>query len=125
MEHGSTIRKARDRYAAIVASLSDFEALDLRVGTVVRCEPNSGARDPALSLWIDLGGGVVVQSSAKITDRYEADALVGSQVVVVAGLEPMRVGGFRSDVLVVGAVTGGGVVLLRPDEAVDPGTSVA
>lgn len=103
----------------------EFEKLDLCVGTVTRAEVNSGARDPALALWIDLGERGTVQSSAKITERYEADALVGSQVVVVAGFDPMRVGGFRSDVLVLGVLDPGGVILLRPDAPVDPGTPVA
>lgn len=106
-------------------SLSDLEALDIRVGTVVRAEVNTGARDPALAMWVDLGERGVVQSSAKITDRYDAESLVGTQVVVVAGFDPMRVGGFRSDVLVVGALSPDGVVLVRPDDAVEPGTPVA
>ena len=106
-------------------TFEDFLELDLRVGTVVRCEPNTRARDNALCLWIDLGDTEPVQSSAKITDRYQPDALVGTQVIVVNGFEPMRVGGFRSDVLVLGVVTHDGVVLLRPDSTVEPGSSVA
>ena len=106
-------------------TLADLEALRLRVGTVVRAESNTGARDPAYKLWIDLGGGEPVQSSAKITDRYAPAELVGRPVVVVAGFAPIRIGGFRSDVLVLGALTGDGVVLLRPDEPVPPGSVVA
>lgn len=105
-------------------TLEEFEALGLRVGTVVRAEINDGARDPAYRLWIDLGSQEPVQSSAKITDRHEVDALVGRQVVVVTGFAPMRVGGFRSDVLVLGALTGEGVVLLAPGEPVPPGSIV-
>ena len=108
-----------------VATIDDLHALDLRIGTVVRCEPNTGARDPAHALWIDLGDAEPVPSSAKITDRYEPSDLVGRQVVVACGFAPIRVGGFRADVLVLGALTPGGVVLLEPSEAVDPGTSVA
>jgi tRNA-binding protein len=103
----------------------DLASLDLRVGSVVRCENNQTSGDPALALWIDLGDDRIVQSSAKLTDRYTAEDLVGGQVVVVCGFEPMRVGGFRSDVLVLGVLTRRGVVLLRPDEPVDPGSQVA
>ena len=103
----------------------DLQALDLRVGRVVRAEPNAGAREPAICLWIDLGGGTEVQSSAKITERYDPSDLVGRQVIVVAGFEPIRVGGFRSDVLVLGALTDEGVVLLSPDDDVVPGSPVA
>ena len=106
-------------------SIADFQRLALRVGTILRAEPNTGAREPALSLWIDLGDAEPVQSSAKITERYDADDLVGTQVIVVAGFAPMRVGGFRSDVLVLGIPTDEGTVLLRPDGEVPPGASVA
>lgn len=103
---------------------SDFAALDLRIGSIVRCEPNDAARDPAFRMWIDFGSETL-QSSAKLTDLYEAADLVGTQVVAVTGFEPLRVGGFRSDVLVIGALTERGVVLLRPDEPVPPGAAVA
>ncbi|MDA2979287.1 MAG: tRNA-binding protein [Actinomycetota bacterium] len=106
-------------------TFDDFSALDLKIGTVIRSEPNTGAREPAIALWIDFGEAGVLQSSAKLTDQYEPSDLLGSQVVAVTGFEPMRVGGFRSDVLVIGAMTEEGVVLLRPDRAVDPGTTVA
>lgn len=108
-----------------MATFQDFVDLELKVGTVTRVAPNEGARDPALCLWIDIGTGVEVQSSAKITDRYAEADLVGTQVVVVAGFEPLRVGGFRSDVLVIGALADDGVVLLRPDVRVPPGSSIA
>ncbi|MEA3510970.1 MAG: tRNA-binding protein [Actinomycetota bacterium] len=106
-------------------TFEELETLGLRIGTIVRAEPNDGARDPAFRLWIDLGGGELAQSSAKLTDLYTPEALVGRQVVVVTGFAPLRVGGFRSDVLLLGALTDGGVVLLRPDETVPPGATVA
>ena len=106
-------------------TVEDFEALGFRAGTIVRAEPNDGARDPAYRLWVDLGDEDPAQSSAKLTDRYTPEQLVGRQVVVVAGFAPLRVGGFRSDVLLLGALTDGGVVLLRPDESVPPGSVVA
>jgi tRNA-binding protein len=103
----------------------ELGALELRVGTVAAAEPNSGAREPAYRLWIDLGDLGTKQSSAKITDRYGPDDLVGRQVIAVTGLAPVRVGGFRSDVLVLGALTDDGVVLLAPDEEVPSGTRIA
>jgi tRNA-binding protein len=106
-------------------TFQDFEALGLRVGTIVRAEPNDGARDPSYRLWIDLGDVAPVQSSAKLTELYTPEQLVGRQVVVVTGFAPLRVGGFRSDVLLLGALTERGVVLLRADERVPPGSTVA
>ena len=106
-------------------TVEDFEALGFRAGTIVRAEPNDGARDPAYRLWVDLGDEDPVQSSARLTDRYTPEQLVWRQVVVVTGFAPLRVGGFRSDVLLLGALTDGGVVLLQPDESVPPGSVVA
>jgi len=51
-------------------TIEDLHALGLRVGTVTRAEPNTGARHPSYSLWIDFGPLGVQQSSAKITSRY-------------------------------------------------------
>lgn len=108
-----------------VPGINDFAALRIAIGTVVDCGPNVDARDPALRIWIDFADAGIHQSSAKITELYEPNDLVGRQVVAVTGLEPMRVGGFRSDVLVIGGLTDDGVVLLVPDRSVPPGTRVA
>ncbi len=106
-------------------TIDDFEALTIRVGTVVRAEANEAARHPALKLWIDFGDLGELQSSARITDRYGPADLIDRQIVAVTGLAPMRVGGFRSDVLVLGAMEDGEVVLLSVDDAVPPGSVVA
>ncbi len=105
--------------------MQDFLDMKLVIGTIVRCEPNAAARNAALSLWIDLGSAGIRQASARITDLYEPKDLVGCQIVAVTGFEPIRVGGFRSDVLVIGGLTDSGVVLLMPDRSVPPGTPIA
>ena len=106
-------------------SIEDWNALGVRIGRIGRGEPSKETREPAYRLWIDFGDLGELQSSAKITDRYRADELVGRAVVAITGFEPMRIGGFRSDVLVIGGVTSGGVVLIEPDHDVEPGTVVA
>ena len=106
-------------------TIDDWHQLRVRVGTVLRTEPNVAARHPALCMWIDFGDLGILQSSAKITDHYAADTLVGTQVIAVTGFEPRHVAGFRSDVLVLGALTEGGVVLVRPDHVVPSGSTVA
>ncbi|MGH9168314.1 MAG: tRNA-binding protein, partial [Acidimicrobiia bacterium] len=96
------------------------------VGTVARAEPHPRSRQPALRLWIDFGDLGRLQSSARLTDLYTIEDLVGRQVVAVTGFPPLRVGGFRSEVLVLGALADdGAVVLLGPDRPVEPGSVVA
>ena len=100
---------------------SDFERVDMRVGTVVRAEPFPEARKPAYKLWIDLGPLGERRSSAQVTERYRPEDLLGRQVVCVVNFPPKRIGPFVSEVLVLGAYDGQTVVLLRPDQDVDRG----
>lgn len=103
----------------------EFERVDMRVGVVVRAEPFPEARVPAYKLWIDLGPLGQKRSSARITDRYRPDELVGRPVVCVVNFPPKRVGPFVSEVLVMGAYADGQeVILLRPDRDVAPGSRI-
>lgn len=105
--------------------LEAFELLDLRVGRVLRAEPNPAARKPAYRLWIDFGPLGVKQSSAQLTAHYSADGLVGRQVVAAVNLGPRRIAGFVSEVLVLGLPDpGGDVVLLQPERDVPLGGRV-
>ena len=106
----------------LVPTIDAWHEFRVRAGTVLEADLNTGARDPAYRLRIDFGELGILQSSAKLTALYEPHELVGSQVIAVTGFEPVRVGGFRSDVLVLGVVTDSDeVILLRPDKPVDPG----
>ena len=97
----------------------------LRVGTVRSCTPNAKARKPAFVLEIDLGPHGVRTSSAQLTARYEADGLVGRQVVVAMDLGTRVVAGVKSEVLVLGASDdANGIVVLRPDAPVPNGSLV-
>lgn len=103
----------------------DFFAVDIRVGTVVAAEDFPEARRPAIRLEIDFGAELGRRrSSAQITDHYEPGDLVGRQVVAVTNIGTRRIAGFVSEVLVLGGMTQGGVVLLAPDVAVENGTRI-
>jgi len=108
--------------------LEAFRMLDLRVGRITRAEFHEAARKPAYKLWVDFGPQIGLrQSSAQLTDRYTAEALVGRSVVAAVNLGERSVAGFRSEVLVLGVDhETGGVTLLVPDQAegVPPGRRV-
>ena len=105
------------------ATIEDFGRLDIRAGTVVRCEPFPEARVPAYRLWINLGEGIgLKRSSARITDLYRPEDLVGRQVVAVVNFPPRRVGPFVSEVLTLGLYTDDHtVVLVLPERTVPDG----
>ena len=102
---------------------SDFEAMDIRVGRVIRAEAFPEARKPAYKLTIDFGSTVGVRhSSAQLTRRYRCDELVGRLVLGVVNLPPRRIGPFVSEVLTLGVPDEhGDVVLVAPDGEVPVG----
>lgn len=105
---------------------SEFERVELRVGTVQSAAPNAHARKPAFVLTIDFGTERgVLKSSAQITDHYEAEKVVGTQVVAVVNFPPKQIARTISECLVIGALDQSGVVLLRPDQTVPNGTRIA
>ena len=108
------------------ATIEDFERLDLRVGRIVAVEPLAGARRPAYRLRLAFGPGGERQSSAQLTASYPDPAeLLGRLVVAVVNLPPRRVAGYRSDVLVLGAIAPDGrVPLLGVDAGAEPGQRV-
>ncbi|MDC3417455.1 chaperone CsaA [Aquibacillus salsiterrae] len=110
-----------------MAKIEDFFELDIRVGTVIEATPFPEAKKPAIKLLIDFGEEIGVKhSSAQITRRYSPDQLRGRQVVGVVNLPPMRIAGFKSEVLVIGGVPEeGDVVLLKPDEPIRNGTRIS
>jgi tRNA-binding protein len=112
--------------AAGSAAWADFERIDLRVGRIVAAEVFPEAQRPAYRLVIDLGAGGLRRSSAQLPATYpDPAALIGRLVAVVANLEAKRIAGFRSEVLVLGALPQDGrVPLLSVDAGAAPGDPI-
>lgn len=106
-----------------MATLEDFDRLDIRVGTIVSADPFPQARKPAIRLAIDFGPPVgIKRSSAQLTVHYAPEQMVGRQVVAVVNFPPRRIGPFESEVLTLGVPDAdGAVVLLAPDQTVPNG----
>jgi len=104
-------------------SYSDFEAVDIRVGTIVEVTPFPEARKPSFKLKIDFGPAIgIKKSSAQITKHYTLDTLLGRQVAAVVNFPPRQIGPFMSEVLTLGFPDAeGGVVLIGPSLTVPNG----
>jgi tRNA-binding protein len=106
-------------------SWSDFEKLDIRVGTVVEVSAFPEARKPAYKLSIDFGDLGVLKSSAQITENYRVTDLINIQVVAVVNFPPKQIGNFMSQCLVLGLYSAdGSVVLVSPGKPVFNGAKL-
>jgi tRNA-binding protein len=108
-----------------MATFEEFQKIDMRVGRVVSVADFPEARNPAWKLEIDFGAEVGVKRSSAQIKHYAREDLEGRLVIGVVNFPPRRIATFDSEVLVLGAIDPDkGVVLLRPDEDVEPGDRI-
>ncbi len=106
-------------------SWSDFEKIDMRVGTILEAMPFEKARNPSYRLKIDFGELGIKNSSAQITALYKTEELVGKQVIAVVNFPPKQIANFFSECLVLGVYNSGKeVILLQPSLPVGNGDKI-
>ena len=105
-------------------SWSEFERVEMRVGTILEVHDFPEARKPAFQLKIDFGSLIGIRkTSAQITKRYSKGELVNRQIVAVVNFPTKQIGKFNSECLILGAVgVEGDVILLAPDSKIENGT---
>ena len=107
-------------------SFNDFSKLDIRIGKIIDVQDFPEARKPAYKLTIDFGNFGIKKSSAQVRN-YKASDLIGMKIVAVTNFEPKQIANFMSEVLVLGAMTESGVILLTPSmpDKTAPGDKIA
>lgn len=105
---------------------TQFEQVDMRIGTIIEVNDFPEARKPAYQLTIDFGSTIGLRkSSAQITKRYAKEDLIGKQIVGVVNFPSKQIGKFMSECLVLGSVGNeSDVVLLTSDLKVDNGLRI-
>jgi tRNA-binding protein len=107
-------------------SWTDFEKIDIRVGTVIKAELFQKAIKPALKLVIDFGTLGLKQSSAQISELHKPEDLVDQQILAVVNFPPKQIANMISECLVLGAVDDVlGVSVISPMHKVTNGTKVS
>ena len=100
-----------------------FEAVELRVGTILEVADFPKAKKPAYQLTIDFGEYGIRKSSAQITALYSKEELVGRQILAVTNFPPKQIANFMSECLVTGVMSeDNDVVLVSFDRKVPNGT---
>lgn len=106
-------------------SWSEFERVEMRVGTIMTVSDFPEARKPAFQLQIDFGDEIGIRkTSAQITKKYDRTDLVGKQIIAVVNFPKKQIANFMSECLLLGAVDGSEVTLLNPDMSVKNGLRV-
>jgi methionine--tRNA ligase beta chain len=103
-------------------SFKEFKKVEMRVGTVKKVEDIPNSRN-LLKLQVDLGGEIK-QAVAGIKGHYRPEELEGKQFVFVTNLEPAKLMGELSEVMILAAVEGGKVVLIKPEKEISNGSLV-
>ena len=67
-----------------------FNAVDIRIGEVVRVERNEKANKPAYKFWIDFGELGEKTTSAQYTELYSPEDLVGQRVALYSFAANLR-----------------------------------
>jgi tRNA-binding protein len=106
-------------------SWTDFEKIEMRVGTIIEVSDFPEARNPSFKLVIDFGKELgIKKSSAQLTALYTKEELIGKQVIAVVNFPKKQIGPFMSECLVLGAVEDKNVTLLEPGKTVVNGLRI-
>jgi len=104
-------------------AFSDFEKLDMRVGTVLECKKVPKA-DKLLQFLIDDGISqrIIISGIAK---WYKPEELVGKQVCFIANLEPRKLRGIESCGMILSVEDQeGNLSLVQPSKDAKPGSRI-
>ncbi len=104
---------------------AEFGRVEMRVGTVLKAETFTEARNPAYKLIIDFGPLGIKKSSAQITRLYQPEDIVGRQIIAVINFPTKQIANMMSECLVLGTVgEEKAITLLTPERPVSNGLRV-
>ncbi|MNV06996.1 tRNA-binding protein YgjH [compost metagenome] len=103
----------------------EFMNVEMRVGTIISAEIFKEVRNPAYKITVDFGEFGIRKTSAQVTTLYEAEELVGKQIVAVINFPPKQIATMMSECLVLGGIGDNkDVTLLQPERPVKNGTRI-
>ena len=104
-------------------SWQQFEAVEMRAGTIVAVDDFPEARKPAYKITVDFGPEFGVRkTSAQVKTIYTREELLGRQVMGVVNFPAKQIGPVRSEFLLTGFYReDGAVVLAVPERPVQNG----
>ncbi|TDG37615.1 tRNA-binding protein [Pedobacter changchengzhani] len=102
---------------------TEFEKVDIRVGTILEVFDFPEAKNPSYKIKADFGQFGILNSSAQITKNYTKEALKGRQILGVINFPKKQIGKFMSEFLVTGFADIEGNIVLATVERDAPNGS--
>jgi tRNA-binding protein len=86
-----------------MATIEDFNKLDIRVGKIIAVDGFPEARKPSYKLTIDFGKEVGIKhSSAQLVKYYKKEELLNKYILGVVNFPPRQIGPYISESLTLG-----------------------
>lgn len=105
-------------------SFEQFEALDLRIGTVLEAE-RIPKTQKLLKLLVDTGIDKRIIVSG-IAEYFTPESIIGKQVTVIVNLAPRKIKGVESHGMLLFAQSGDGVLhIMHPEGSVENGSKIS
>ncbi|MBU2100471.1 methionine--tRNA ligase subunit beta [Candidatus Micrarchaeota archaeon] len=104
-------------------SFDDFLKLDLRTAKIIEVQ-NIEGRDKLYKLTIEVGKEKRTLV-AGLREYYSPEELQGKTLIIVANLEPKKLGGILSEGMLLAAEENGKVVLLTTDKEIPSGSKIS
>ena len=105
-----------------MATIDDFQKLDIRVGKIIDVEDYPEARKPSYKMKIDFGPEIGIKQSIGQFTHYKKEELVGRLIAVVVNLPPFQMGPAVSETLTLGFPDEEGkAILVVPEKQVPIG----
>ena len=106
-----------------IISYKEFEAIDIRVGTIISAEENLKLNNPSIILKIDFGEKIgIKKSSAQLIKNYKSEDLINKQIAAVVNFESKQIGNLISEVLVLGFPNNSNEpILIEPNKMIPNG----
>ena len=102
-----------------MATIEDFQKLDIRVGKIIQAEDFPEAKKSSYKIKVDFGELGIKQSCAQLPANYTKKELLGKLVLAVVNFPPRQIGPAISEVLTLGVPDSkGNCILIVPDREV-------
>jgi methionyl-tRNA synthetase len=106
----------------LLISFKEFKKMEMKVGTITKVQEIPNSRS-LIKLKVDIGGEIK-QAVAGIKNYYQPSDLEGKQFVFLTNLEPAKLMGETSEIMILAAEQGERIVLIKPEKDIGNGAII-